>query len=131
MYKRQVHGCPTSTLGQGSNSDSWWITYFDSAENQPDTLIALGESPVSCCNEEGECQRSLFEVCFPYNATFAEAEDLCGSMGMRLCRSDEINSGNCCGKGCQFDRQYTWVNNSKYILNCNSDIKEGSFESFD
>ena len=95
-------------------SDSNWIQHFDSTENQPDTLIALGESPVSCCNEEGICQRkSSSGDCFPYNATFAEAENLCLSMGLQLCRSDQINSGNCCGIGCQFDRHYTWVNNSK------------------
>ena len=111
-----LHACPKSVLGQGSYSDSKWNTYFDSTENQPDTLIARGVSPVSCCNEDGGCQRkSSSGVCFPYNATFAEAEDLCMSIGRRLCRSDEINSGNCCGTGCKFDKQYTWVDNSKYI----------------
>ena len=99
-------------------SNSKWNTYFDSTENQPDTLIALGESPISCCNEDGECQRKASDGgCFPYNATFTEAELFCHMLGRRLCRSDEINNGNCCGTGCQFDRQYTWVNNSKYILN--------------
>ena len=163
-----IRGCPYSAnFGQGTWTDEKWSSKFGSPENQPDTLISLGKAPVSCCNDNGECQRllssedrgwfdsivntvtnvvddivdevedvvdSVGEVveewseavedffstassgdCFPYDATFSEAEEICSALGLRMCRSDEINSGNCCGVGCSFDRHYTWVNNSKYI----------------
>ena len=52
-----THGCPGKELGQGSKSDSWYETHFDSTENQPNTMISLGKAPVSCCNDNGECIR--------------------------------------------------------------------------
>ena len=61
------------------------------------------------------------ENCFPYDATFAEAEDFCRSMALRLCRADEINAGNCCSKGCWFDRHYTWFGNTS--------IPQGNFQN--
>ena len=63
-------------------SDSTWKEKFDSTDNQPDILIMLGKSPVSCCNENGVCTRKHSDgECFPYNATYAEAEVICNSYG--------------------------------------------------
>ena len=64
-------------------SDSKWISFFESTENQPDTLISLGKAPVSCCNDDGDCLRTQFNGdCFPYDATSDEAETICNLYGM-------------------------------------------------
>ena len=78
------HGCPTQTFGQGSDVlDGDWISDFESIENQPDKLISIGKSPVSCCDENGDCTRTDSDgECFPYDATYAEAEMICNSHGM-------------------------------------------------
>ena len=78
-----VHSCPTQQFGQGTMSDSKWNSNFESTENQPDTLVALGRSPVNCCNDNGDCLRTQSDgECFPYNATYAEAGEICNSYGM-------------------------------------------------
>ena len=90
-----------------------WDTITGVVDNLVDVVEEVVENVVDEVTDwlndiqEGEC--------FPYDANFTEAEGICNQLGQRLCRSDEINNGNCCGVGCQFDRHYTWVDNSKYL----------------
>ena len=115
--------CPTAELlGYSATdglSETSWVAKFGSIYNQPWTLIHDELSTVNCCNDtDGTCQRQYGDTggCYPYNATFSEANVICEDEGLRLCRSDEILNGNCCGTGCWFSVHYTWVDNSKYII---------------
>ena len=76
------HACAKQNFGQGGMGDSSWNKYFDSTENQPDFLMSLGKSPINCCNDNGDCLRTQSDgECFPYDATYAEAETICNSYG--------------------------------------------------
>ena len=116
------HACPNRPLGQDNWSDQVWKGLFDSTDNTPDNLLANGLSTVNCCNGDGDCVRKFTATgdCFPYDATHAEAEAICESEARRLCRLDEIVAGNCCDKGCGFNRNYGWVERSNTNY-CDSD----------
>ena len=117
-----LQGCTKNgkELGKGHKSDDWWIEKFDSLENQPWSLIWKGLAAVRCCSDEYPvslncASRNSSGDCFGYGATFAEAKSICKADNRRLCRSDEIDNDICCGSGCEYDRMFAWVNNSKCI----------------
>jgi hypothetical protein len=43
--------------------------------------------------------------------TFSEAAGICAADGLRLCTSDELDSGVCCGTGCWHDHRAIWTSN--------------------
>ncbi len=64
---------------------------------------------VNCCQGEEsngslKCERP---DCF-VATSFFEATAKCESKGMRLCSFQELESGVCCDKGCQFDFRVGW-----------------------
>ena len=128
-----LQACPPQELlgysaACGLSEDSW-VRNFGSIYTQPWTLIHDELATVNCCNDaDGTCQRQYGNTgndadCYPFNATFSEANVICEDEGLRLCRSDEILNGNCCQTGCSFSYHYGWVDNSKYIKTCTSFFK--------
>eukprot|EP00121_Abeoforma_whisleri_P012096 Awhi_evm1s11165 len=54
------------------------------------------------------CASKLNHQCF--NAEMHDqAEALCANVGMRLCTVNELDSGLCCGTGCNHDNRKTWT----------------------
>jgi hypothetical protein len=69
-----------------------------------------GQATVRCCSMDGtQCDSSLTGHCLPKSATFAEAEASCGKAGMKLCSKIELESGVCCGTGCDYDNELVWT----------------------
>ncbi len=65
---------------------------------------------VNCCKGEesiGTLQCDRLD-CF-VATSFFEATSICESEGMRLCSMQELESGVCCNKGCQFDFRVGWT----------------------
>jgi len=86
----------------------------------PDSTQQIGE--VQCCKSDGTCSRrspwdsNSNSDCISGNNnaskySLLQALDMCGSLGSEwsLCSRDQVNNGNCKGKGCRHDGQLVWV----------------------
>lgn len=65
------------------------------------------EAAVRCCSMDGTSCESAELGC--QTAGFFEAQDICGTAGLRLCSEGEIAGGVCCTSGCNFDSRQIWV----------------------
>ena len=66
---------------------------------------------VLCCDISGkECYKP--DVPCQDQWTHEEANDICASMGKRLCTLNETSSGICCNKGCNRNSKSIWTNDS-------------------
>ena len=95
-----VDGCPQQ------NTD------LDVEPALADADQALGE--VQCCTAEFTATRTgcLSGSNTAAKVTFWEAKALCEGQGWRLCRREEIDTGNsagACGTGCGYDGQLLWA----------------------
>jgi hypothetical protein len=67
---------------------------------------------VNCCiglQSEGTLQCSRPNCFEGQKMNFMDAEAYCASNSMRLCTMAELDSGACCGKGCDFDSDRGWA----------------------
>eukprot|EP00929_Paragymnodinium_shiwhaense_P083388 TRINITY_DN44406_c0_g1_i1.p1 TRINITY_DN44406_c0_g1~~TRINITY_DN44406_c0_g1_i1.p1 ORF type:complete len:391 (-),score=56.98 TRINITY_DN44406_c0_g1_i1:409-1581(-) len=63
---------------------------------------------VRCCSLDGTDCLSKHSACRA-RGTFEDAEELCKSLGRRLCSQAELESNLCCGTGCGMDNELVWT----------------------
>jgi len=71
-------------------------------------LPADAAAAVRCCSQYGTVCESIQVGCLA-ERTYAEAESVCTSRGMRVCTRAELDTDLCCGTGCGFDNQLVWT----------------------
>jgi len=91
---------PISTIGNGCPSErnqtiprNPRIGAVRCCTMSGDRCVTPGKGNPDECNKE---------------ATLQQAESKCTELGMRLCTSNELSDGKCCGTGCRFDLELTW-----------------------
>jgi hypothetical protein len=66
------------------------------------------ERAVNCCQGQGETLTCARPGC-SLVSSFFDATAICENKGMRLCSTQELESGVCCSKGCNFDSRVGWT----------------------
>lgn len=105
-------GCPSDNNNSGNYQDgpvgdlSGELIPFFVSQSEADT------ASVRCCSMAGDaCETSSLEGGCPalLERTFAEAQEVCSTRGMRLCSRSEMDSNICCNSGCWFNHHSVWV----------------------
>jgi len=104
-------GCPRDNTNSGNYGGpvgdmSGEVIPFSVSQSATDT------ASVRCCSTAGDaCETSSLEggCSALLEKTFAEAQEVCSTRGMRLCSRSEMDNNICCNSGCWFNHHAVWV----------------------
>lgn len=110
-------GCLTSNYAAGE----YPTTFIDADSTNTAAVRCCSDDGQSCTTQdlEGSETGDVFDLdgnvvaqqaCIN-EVTFSEAAAICAAGGRRLCTSDELDSGVCCGTGCWHDHRAIWTSN--------------------
>ncbi|KAJ9464881.1 hypothetical protein DIPPA_26435 [Diplonema papillatum] len=66
---------------------------------------------VRCCHDEGWCDSDIGGTCHGDAISFSQGQSVCKDRSARLCTLAELNTGFCCGTGCNYDQKSVWFDN--------------------
>jgi len=103
---------------------------FHNGTTRAAALDGYDTAAVRCCKPDGStCETDVNGLCNS-GKTFAEAKSICETNGWRLCTLPELETGICCGTGCDYDYMtQIWTSTPappRWIRNlCDTTGKEG------
>lgn len=78
------------------------------------SFISLAQYAVNCCTGslDGNDLHCTRDGCV-LTSSYEEARTYCLLFGMRLCTLNELESRECCSKGCGFDSSLSWTSDRR------------------
>jgi hypothetical protein len=81
-------------------------------------------APVRCCSDSMSCHSREIGC---MKQTYSDAKRTCANQGMRLCTWQEMKTNLCCGTGCNFDLELTWILRESYPQTGLETVSETNF----